>query len=86
MPNTSPAIDTAGTVALIRERAAREGVAPQPDRRPRVLAGISGAVVCLALRDWRAGDDQSPEAMAAAFDSYADALVPALTGRWGAAG
>ncbi len=26
MPNTSPAIDTAGTVALIRERAAREGV------------------------------------------------------------
>jgi len=26
MPNTSPAIDTAGTVALIRERAVREGV------------------------------------------------------------
>jgi dihydroorotase len=26
MPNTSPAIDTAGTVALIRERATREGV------------------------------------------------------------
>jgi len=26
MPNTSPAIDTAGTVALIRERAEREGV------------------------------------------------------------
>jgi dihydroorotase len=26
MPNTSPAIDTAGTVALIRERAARQGV------------------------------------------------------------
>jgi dihydroorotase len=26
MPNTTPAIDTAGTVALIRERAAREGV------------------------------------------------------------
>jgi dihydroorotase len=26
MPNTLPAIDTAGTVALIRERAAREGV------------------------------------------------------------
>ena len=26
MPNTSPAIDSAGTVALIRERAAREGV------------------------------------------------------------
>ena len=26
MPNTSPAIDTAGTVALIRERAEREGI------------------------------------------------------------
>jgi len=26
MPNTSPATDNAGTVALIRERAAREGV------------------------------------------------------------
>ncbi|MGB7767583.1 MAG: dihydroorotase [Verrucomicrobiia bacterium] len=26
MPNTSPAVDTAGTVALIRERAARQGV------------------------------------------------------------
>ena len=26
MPNTSPAIDTAGTVALIRERAARQGI------------------------------------------------------------
>ena len=26
MPNTSPAIDNAGTVALIHERAAREGV------------------------------------------------------------
>ena len=63
--------------------ARREGVDPGTDRRPRVLAGIIGAVVFLALRDWRAGDDQSPEAMAAAFDSYADALVPALTGRWG---
>src|SRR5271154_2227330 len=26
MPNTSPAVDNAGTVALIREKAAREGV------------------------------------------------------------
>ncbi len=71
---------------IIRVLARREGVDPETDRRPRVLAGVIGAVVFLALRDWRAGDDQSPEAMAAAFDSYADALVPALTGRWGAAG
>ena len=68
---------------VIEVLARREGVDPVTDRRPRVLAGIIGAVVFLALRDWRAGDDQSPEAMAAVFDSYADALVPALTGRWG---
>ncbi len=35
MPNTSPAIDTAGTVALIRERAAREG---------RVNVFVAGAI------------------------------------------
>ena len=67
---------------VIEVLARREGVDADADRRPRVLAGIIGAVVFLALRDWRAGDDQSPEAMAAAFDSYAGALVPALTGRW----
>jgi AcrR family transcriptional regulator len=62
--------------------AQREGVDPVKDPRPRVLAAVIGALVFLANRDWRDGDDQSPEAMAAAFDAYADQVIPALTGRW----
>jgi hypothetical protein len=38
--------------------------------------------VFLANRDWRAGDDQGPEAMSAAFDVYADLVLPALAGHW----
>jgi hypothetical protein len=38
----------------------------------------------LATRDWLASAPQDPEAMAAAFDGYADALRPALAGRWAA--
>ncbi len=62
--------------------AQREGIDPAADRRPRVLAAVIGALVFLANRDWRDGHDQSPEAMAAAFDAYAGQVVPALTGRW----
>jgi AcrR family transcriptional regulator len=62
--------------------AEREGIDPATDSRPRVLAAIIGALVFLANRDWRDGDDQSPEAMAAAFDAYAGQIIPALTGRW----
>ena len=65
--------------------ARREGVDPATDRRPRVLAAMIGVLVFLANRDWRAGDDHSLEAMAAAFDAYADELAPALTGHWTAA-
>jgi AcrR family transcriptional regulator len=60
----------------------REGVDPVADLRPRLLAGVIGALVYLANRDWRDGDDQSPEAMAAIFGSYADQVIPALTGPW----
>lgn len=62
--------------------AQREGIDPAADRRPRVLAAVIAALVFLANRDWRDGDDQSPEAMAAAFDAYAAQVIPALTGRW----
>ena len=61
--------------------AQREGIDPA-DRRPHVLAAVIGALVFLANRDWRDGDDQSPEAMAAAFDAYAGQVIPAVTGRW----
>jgi AcrR family transcriptional regulator len=62
--------------------AQREGVDPVTDRRPRLLAAVIGALVFLANRDWRDGDVQSPQAMAAAFDAYADQVIPALTCRW----
>jgi AcrR family transcriptional regulator len=62
--------------------AQREGIDPATDRRPQVLAAVIGALVFLANRDWRDGDDQSPEAMAAAFDAYAGEVVAALTGTW----
>jgi AcrR family transcriptional regulator len=65
---------------IIQVLARREGLDPATDRRPRVLAAVIGSLVFLANRDWRAGDDQSPEAMSAAFDAYADEVIPALAG------
>ena len=67
---------------IIQVLAQREGVDPASDRRPRVLAAVIGSLVFLANRDWRAGDDQGPEAMSAAFDVYADLVLPALAGHW----
>ena len=67
---------------IIRVLAQREGVDPAADRRPRVLGAVIGVLVFLASRDWRAGDDESLAAMAAAFDAYADQVIPALTGHW----
>lgn len=67
---------------LTRVLAQREGVDPATDRRPRLLAAVIGALVFLANREWRAGDDQSPEAMSAAFRAYADQVIPALSQRW----
>jgi AcrR family transcriptional regulator len=68
---------------IIRVLAQREGIDPATDLRPRVLAAVIGALVFVVNRDWRAGSDRGPEAMAASFDAYADAVVPALTGHWG---
>jgi AcrR family transcriptional regulator len=67
---------------IIEVLARREGVDPVADRRPRVLAAMIGALVFLANRDWQAGDNQDPEALVAAFDAYADAALPALSGHW----
>ena len=63
--------------------ARRAGVDPATDRRPRVLAAVIGALVFLANEDWQAGDGRL-EAMAEAFDAYADAVLPALAGHWAA--
>ena len=53
---------------------------PATDRRPRVLAAMTGALVFPANREWQAGSDRSPEAMSAAFDACADEATSALTG------
>jgi AcrR family transcriptional regulator len=66
---------------IIQVLAEREGV-PASDPRPRVLAAVIGSVVFLANRDWLAAGREDPEAMAAAFDRYADQLRPALAGHW----
>jgi AcrR family transcriptional regulator len=68
---------------IIRVLAQREHIDPATDLRPRVLAAVIGALVFQVNRDWRAGEDPGPEAMAASFDAYADAVIPALTGHWG---
>ncbi len=67
---------------IIEVLARREGVDPASDRRPRVLAAVIRSLVFLANRDWRAGGDPTPEAMAAAFDAYADEVASTLTGHW----
>jgi AcrR family transcriptional regulator len=69
---------------IIEVLARREGVDPVADRRPRVLAAVIGALAFLSDRDWRSGDNPEPDAMAANFDAYLDAVVPALSGHWDA--
>jgi AcrR family transcriptional regulator len=67
---------------IIQALAEREGVDPATDPRPRLLASIIGATTALANRDWLTGENQDLHALAAAFDAYADQVIPALTGHW----
>jgi hypothetical protein len=67
---------------LVRVLAAREGVDPVTDRRPRLAALAYGALTIAATREWRTGGDDSAEAMLAAFDAYADQLRPAVFEHW----
>jgi AcrR family transcriptional regulator len=69
-------------VEIVRVLAAREGVDPVTDRRPRLLAAMFGAIGFLASREWREQDNPSPEAMAACFDAWADQLRATLAGHW----
>jgi len=67
---------------VIRVLAAREGVDPVADLRPRVLAAVFGSLIFLANHQWRAIGGTSVEAMLGAFDAYADQFTPALFGHW----
>ena len=70
---------------LVRVLAAREGVDPATDPRPRLTAALFATLAALAIRDWRAAGAGDTEAMLAAFDVYADQLGPGLFGHWTAA-
>lgn len=62
--------------------AARAGVDPDADPRPRVLVAMFGGLIFLATRAWRIEGSTTIEQMLAAFDRYADQLTPALFGQW----
>jgi hypothetical protein len=62
--------------------AAREGVDPAADLRPRVLAAVFGGLIFLATRAWRIEGSTTAEQMLRAFDRYADEFTPALFGHW----
>lgn len=67
---------------MVRALAAREGVDPETDARPLVLAAIFGALVFLGTRDWLTRENRSADAMIEAFDGYASQVTPALFGHW----
>jgi AcrR family transcriptional regulator len=68
---------------MVRVLAGREGVDPDTDLRPRIVAMVFGGLTFLANRDWRARGGGSVASMLAAFDAFAEQLVPAVAGHWG---
>ena len=46
------------------------------------LGRISRPISAPANKDWQASGKESPEDLAAAFDAYADAVIPAMAGHW----
>jgi AcrR family transcriptional regulator len=67
---------------IVRVLAGREGVDPETDLRPRIIAVVFGGLVSLATKDWRARGGGSVASLLAAFDAYADQVSPALAGHW----
>jgi AcrR family transcriptional regulator len=71
---------------LVQVLANREGVDPQADLRPRVLAAAFGGLIFLATRAWRTEGSTTADQMLSAFDAFADEFTPALFGHWRPAG
>jgi AcrR family transcriptional regulator len=67
---------------IVRVLAGREGVDPETDLRPRIIAVVFGGLVSLATKDWRARGGGSVASLLAAFDAYADQVSPALAAHW----
>jgi AcrR family transcriptional regulator len=68
--------------AIVSAIAEREGVDPDTDPRPRIIAALFAGLVSLANRDWQASGADDAEAMLAAFDKYAGQAGPELFGHW----
>jgi AcrR family transcriptional regulator len=62
--------------------ARREGVDPETDLRPRLVAAVFGGLIFVATRDWRKQGRCDADAMLAAFDAYVEQVRPALAGHW----
>lgn len=67
---------------LVRVLAAREGVDPVTDLRPRIAAVVFGGLVMTANREWQAEGSGSADGMLAAFDACLEQVGPALAGHW----
>ena len=67
---------------LVVVLARREGVDPETDLRPRLVATVFGGLIFVATRDWRKQGSGSADAMLEAFDAYVEQVGPALAGHW----
>nr|WP_202530683.1 TetR family transcriptional regulator [Streptomyces sp. SID8380] len=68
---------------MARVIAAREGVDPEVDLRPRVVVAAFGGVMRLTEHRWGAGQDGSAEALRALAVQHLDHLAPSLVRQWG---
>nr|WP_202513677.1 MULTISPECIES: TetR family transcriptional regulator [unclassified Streptomyces] len=62
--------------------AAREGLDPARDPRPRVAVAAFSGVMRAAGQLWGQGGDGGMESLRALTETYLDALTPALAERW----
>ncbi|MFI6102766.1 TetR/AcrR family transcriptional regulator [Streptomyces sp. NPDC051310] len=62
--------------------AAREGLDPDTDPRPRVAVAAFCGVMRVAGQQWGRGTDTSVEAIRALTETYLDHLGPTLAGDW----
>jgi AcrR family transcriptional regulator len=67
---------------LVGVLAAREGVDPVTDLRPRIAAVVFGGLVATATKQWRTGGCGTVDDMLAAFDACLEQVGPAVAGHW----
>nr|WP_253195356.1 TetR family transcriptional regulator [Streptomyces sp. JHA26] len=67
---------------IARVVAAREGLDPDADPRPRVVVAVFGAVMRVTERIWSERDDAGLAALRDLTASYLDQVEPALAGSW----